>query len=542
VLAEVERLGTIDAVGGTFDLTRFHRALRINLDAAALRDGRAGEGVLVADHRIAGGLRFRHAVICGAAEGLLPAGPGPDALVDDAPWAAMAAAHPLIDHAARRLDRARAAAHRAVGCADTLVLTCPLYEAAGAHERYPSPLAVEVMRARMPDLATAGALRAAPPSAWVHRPASPLAAHLRGPVLDRWEAGLREAVARVGGAPAPSPDPLARALTMVRARAGRTLTEWDGHLGDMAPSPWLAVPDSVSPTRLEAYGRCGFRFMLATLLRVRVPEEPADPETIDPLVRGGIVHTALERFLRGEIGRGRPAPGEAWTDEDAARLLGHLDDALEEARRRGVGGLPVFTRHEERRLRADLVTFLAEDSAFRRETRATPAHVEERIDAVGPHGQRFHGYADRIDRGADGTVWVIDYKTGRPPGKDDALGGGTLLQRPVYLLSVPPGVPAVAVYWYISARGGFLRDEWHRTPENDAAFDAAVGAIRDGVAAGAFPAVPGAWDDFFSTFANCGRCDFTRICSRSREDDFTRKQGDAAVLRWQAVTGGDGGG
>jgi hypothetical protein len=101
-------------------------------------------------------------------------------------------------------------------------------------------------------------------------------------------------------------------------------------------------------------------------------------------------------------------------------------------------------------------------------------------------------------------------------------------------------VPAVAVYWYISARGGFARDEWARTPGNDAAFDAAVGAIRDGVAAGAFPAVPGAWDDFFSTFANCGRCDFTRICSRSRETDLARKREDAAVRRWEAVTGGDG--
>jgi RecB family exonuclease len=357
-------------------------------------------------------------------------------------------------------------------------------------------------------------------------------------VLDRWEYGLRDAIARIGGGPAPTPDPLTRPLALVRARAGHRLSEWDGNLAEMSPSPWLTVPADVSPTRLETYGTCGFKFMLATLLRVRVPEEPADPETLDPLVRGSIVHTALERFFRQEMARGRPAPGEAWTDADAASLLGHLDEALEEARRRGVGGLPVFTRHEERRLRADLVTFLVEDTGFRRETRATPTAVEERIDVVGPHGQRFHGYVDRIDRGPDGSVWVVDYKTGRPPSKDDPLGGGTLLQRPVYLLSAPPGVPARAVYWYITARGGFARDEWEATPENQQAFADAIAAIRDGVAAGAFPAVPGSWDDYFSRFANCGWCEFTRICSRSREDDLARKADDDAVVRWQSVTAG----
>jgi hypothetical protein len=50
--------------------------------------------------------------------------------------------------------------------------------------------------------------------------------------------------------------------------------------------------------------------------------------------------------------------------------------------------------------------------------------------------------------------------------------------------------------------------------------------------------VPGSWDDHFSRFANCGWCDFTRICSRSREDDLARKAGDDAVARWQSVTAG----
>ena len=66
VLAEVERLGTVDAVGGSFTLASFQRALRVNLEAAAIREGRFGGGRAGgrpprrrrAALRAAGGLRF----------------------------------------------------------------------------------------------------------------------------------------------------------------------------------------------------------------------------------------------------------------------------------------------------------------------------------------------------------------------------------------------------------------------------------------------------------------------------------------------------
>ena len=55
VVAQVEQLGTIDKVGGSFDLAGFVAALRANLDAAYYREGRLGEGVLLADYRLAAG-------------------------------------------------------------------------------------------------------------------------------------------------------------------------------------------------------------------------------------------------------------------------------------------------------------------------------------------------------------------------------------------------------------------------------------------------------------------------------------------------------
>ncbi|HTI34802.1 MAG TPA: PD-(D/E)XK nuclease family protein, partial [Miltoncostaea sp.] len=522
-------------------------ALRVTLDAAAIRDGRAGEGVLIADHRVAGGLRFDLVVVCGSAEGLLPAGPGADTLVDDRAWQALReAGHPFVEDAARRIARARDAAARAVGAGGRVLLTCPLYEGAGAHEHYPSPVALEAAQRRDPSIATATALRehaGGDGTGWLTRVRSPLAAQLRGPVLDPWEAGMRAAVARVqaGGTP-PVPDPIARPLAMLRARAGSTLSEWDGNLAALAGSGWMAVPEVVSPTRLERYGGCGFRFLLSSLLDVRVPDEPADAETIDPVVRGSIVHETLEAFFREQRDRDRPAPGERWTPSDEARLQEILGERLEVARRLGLTGLAVFAGDAERTMRADLTAFLVADGDFRRETGATPWKFEEPVhDEEGPDGQRFRGYVDRIDRILpDGPAWVIDYKTGRRPEKDDQLGGGRLLQLPVYLLATK-GVPATALYRYITARGGFARETFDPTPENLIRFANVVASIRAGVAAGAFPASPGAWNDFYAEFENCGRCDFTRICARSRGDDFDRKEADAGVVPWAGVKAAAGG-
>ncbi len=535
VLAEVERLGTVDAVGGTFSLARFATALRVNLEAAALREGRAGEGVLVADHRAAGGLVFARTILCGAAEGLLPAGAGMDALVPDAAWAALRRAHPHIDDAARRIARSREAAAHAVASAPSLVLTAPLYEAAGAHEHYPSPVAVAAARRRDPAVTTATELRRLPASTWLARPPSPLAAHLRGPAVDAWEVGLRGAVRRVhDGAAGGGADPLERPLRMLRGRAGETLSEWDGNLAALGDPAWLRLPDVVSPTRLEHYGACGFRFLMASLLRLRVPEEPRDPENIDPLVRGNLMHETLEAFFREQQAAGRPGVGEAWTSADGARALAIFEERLEAARLRGLTGLPVFSRQDARALRADLAEFLVQDSAFRRDTGAVPHAFEERIRVEGPGGQGFVGYIDRVDRAPDGSTWVIDYKTGRIP-EGDGLGEGTKLQLPVYLLAVEPGAPAIALYWYISARGGFTQVRYEATPVARRTFEAVLAAIGEGVAAGAFPAVPGEFNDHFGEFVNCGRCDFTRICARARGDAFARKAGSAGVEPWSAV-------
>ena len=114
-------------------------------------------------------------------------------------------------------------------------------------------------------------------------------------------------------------------------------------------------------------------------------------------------------------------------------------------------------------------------------------------------------------------------RAGRPDDNpSDPFAGGTRLQLPVYLLAAQ-GAPARASYWYISSRGGFERVGCDSGPDTDARFAATIGAVADGVAAGSFPAVPGEFSEHWVEFANCGHCDFTRICTRGRGERLRRK-------------------
>ena len=184
VIREIDQLGTVGAVGGSFSLDSFARALGANLEAAAVRERNLGEGILVADYRVAAGLRFRHVVLCGAYEGALPAGPGPDALIPDNAWARLQDQHPYVEDAALRIQRAQEAAQRAVASASgTLVWSAPLYEPGGTREYYPSPMMVAAAALRDADIRTASRLRGRSSSEWLRRGLSPLTMMLAGPVV-----------------------------------------------------------------------------------------------------------------------------------------------------------------------------------------------------------------------------------------------------------------------------------------------------------------------------------------------------------------------
>ena len=73
---------------------------------------------------------------------------------------------------------------------------------------------------------------------------------------------------------------------------------------------------------------------------------------------------------------------------------------------------------------------------------------------------RFRGKVDRVDRHEDGTVRVVDYKSGRRDKfkaitPEDPTAGGTKFQLPVYGLFARSlgGANVRAEYWFLGAPG-----------------------------------------------------------------------------------------
>lgn len=544
VVDEIDQLGTVGAVGGEFSLESFTWALRANLEqAAGQRRTRFGEGVTLAEYRVAGGLEFPRVVICGAFEGAMPAGPGNDAILDDRIWRRLRQEHPFIEDATTRIARSREAAMRAIAAAGggELMWSAPSFEPGGAREYYPSPMMAEAYSRVVGRRVTASELRAEKTWEITARPGSAMGSMLAGPVVDEGEAALRGAIQIIRSGDMTPGHARRRSVEAFAARRGTAFTEWDGNLAQAAAELALGPGRAVSPTSLESYGTCGFKYFGRSVLRLNVVEEPDERQVMDARDRGSLIHAALERFFIEKQSEGRPRVREAWNTDDEARLLEIAREEIAKASERGTTGLPVYAQHEVRTIESDLRLFLGQDSMFRFETGAVPAQFEYRIPEAQVAGVTLRGFVDRIDRTEDGQkAWVIDYKTGSSWDKttmpiDNPLASGQKLQLPVYLAAVADVPEGRAMYWYNTQRGGFEKHEYENTPENRELFEATLGAIVDGIGSGAFPAIPLEDDEFRNGFKNCLYCDFDRICSRRRDFEQKAKEADPGMQAWAQV-------
>ncbi|MEO6196695.1 MAG: PD-(D/E)XK nuclease family protein [Dehalococcoidia bacterium] len=542
VLDEIDQLGTVGAVGGSFSLAKFTHALRANLESAHERTNKLGDGVAMAHYNVAAGMRFKRVYLCGAYEGAFPAGPRADALLDDRVWRGLKSEFPHIEDTETRIDRGREATRRAMmsGAGGIVTWSVPAYESGGGRDYYPSPEMVRAYNLNGDKRVTAADLRNGrlAQGAPLQRHTSPLASALRGSVLDAPELALRRAVlARQTDQLLTGTHGRARTLAMLRARWGQKFTEWDGHVGQGIED---VTGKSVSPTTLEKYAVCGFQYFASSVLYLRPVDEPEEVETLSPLERGTLIHEVLERFFRDQQGRGRPRVLEAWNEMDAQELMDLADQEFSEVKDRGLAGLRVYSEHDLRTIKADLTRFLEEDSKFRMETGAVPAEFEGYIPESHLAGVKLRGKYDRMDRTPDGErAWIIDYKTGSTAGfkdfQDDVFMGGKKLQLAMYGYDVPGASDVNALYWFISSKGNFERKGAAIGPEERRRLERIVDEIVGGVQQGVFPAVSGKYNDSFGTFDNCTYCDFNRICDLRREAAFERKKSDPAMMPWHNV-------
>ena len=237
---------------------------------------------------------------------------------------------------------------------------------------------------------------------------------------------------------------LARGLEAVAARRDRTYGEWTGHIGARDE---LRIDDEAlaSATRLERFALCPFQYLLGNVLGVRAHEDPVDEEGITPRDRGSLVHQVLEEFFAEALDRD---PDAEWTDADLERLHGIVDHVGEAYRARGMTGRDLGWELESSAIRRWLGAVLDRDADERVGPQARPAAVElpVRRGERAPGGRggparraadcASRGPIDRVDREADGSLLVIDYKTGKgtslPDVDDDRLDRGKRLQLPIY--------------------------------------------------------------------------------------------------------------
>lgn len=328
--------------------------------------------------------------------------------------------------------------------------------------------------------------------------------------------------------------------------------------------------DAYSATRLEAYARCPRRYLFEKVLGVVALTQDRsrnEMRTIDPAVRGEIIHKVLERFFRYELEKPiekRIQPEESWGDDAKKTILEIADHIFEEFISRVSLGHAVFLELEKLTIRRDLVKFLGVDSSFRCRELSQPVDVEMRfggadspldLNIVEPDPEdkdsslpeltstsiSFKGRVDRIDKTRDGTIIVLDYKSGSSFGLEGISGDpdsiGTKLQLPVYALAAMEKygkAPVKAIYWMVTTKGNFEQIGYLVTDEHLRRFRQALSGILRGIEAGAFPAHPG--EKTRGSFTNCEFCPFDAICPPDRLRAWERKRSDSALRGYAELT------
>jgi RecB family exonuclease len=555
VLATLAELGPMAPVGPV-TLDEVQLVLGPRLRSLMVRPPTRRYGaVFVAPAEAARGLAFDVVFVPGLAERLFPRKIVEDPILLDASRRALVLpdAHTLVTQA-DRVAAERLALRLGVGAArERVVISYPRIDMEQGRPRVPSFYALETLRAaegRLPGFEEI-ALRARARSE----------ARLGWPAPERAEDAIDDAeydLALLGPLLDPAIDPkttigtaryllganvhLARAL---RARAHRWWKRWtpaDGlvdtdELGRSALAAHQLATRSYSPTALQHFAACPYRFFLQAVHRLKPREEPIAIEMIDPLTRGSLFHEVQFGVLSKLREDGLlPVNRETVTaardcvdgilDEVAARYREKLCPAIPRVWDDGINGIRADLREWLRRAVDDDSGWVPDrfELAFglplRERGDADPASVTAPIPVAG--ALQLRGSIDLVERHPRGALRVTDHKTGKARAAAGVvIGGGEILQPILYALAcerlLPEPVEAGRLY-YCTAAGGYeervvVLDEHARTSAK-AVVDVLDGALR----ASFLPAAP--------IDRGCTWCDYRSVCGPYEEVRLKRKPTD----------------
>lgn len=251
-------------------------------------------------------------------------------------------------------------------------------------------------------------------------------------------------------------------IAMLKAReSGASHLVYNGWLTDLVSSGSLKInmPKEWSPSRLNDYGKCPFKYWTNHVLKVEPHEEPTNEILVTIL--GEAYHKALELFYIDL--KNRKQSLVELEDDDIRRLLESATksalismNSLHQVKR------GEFAQYEDQEIAFRLVRFVLEEKrrAIKDQGRFQPSLFEHGFGTArtgeqlspplviksGSKEVKVVGVIDRIDVAADMTasgkpkVRVIDYKSGSTPITErDALEGRNL-QMPIYAMAISQSI------------------------------------------------------------------------------------------------------
>ncbi len=247
------------------------------------------------------------------------------------------------------------------------------------------------------------------------------------------------------------------AAELVALRADLRPDRTDHRTGDL--QPWsedlrrtYGPGHTWSASRLEGYRTCPFFFFVANVLGLEPRRAPT--EGLDARQLGNLYHRILEELYR--------ATGDAAEVEMLLSRLEEVATPILDAAPRVEQFRPTAWWEQSRaeileNVRRSVVALESLDAAFRPYAQELSFGIGETPALVLGEGEdrfRMRGYIDRVDRAADGSVRIVDYKTGGPSSYSHrAVAEGKKLQLPLYALAARDALDVAPIvegfYWHV---------------------------------------------------------------------------------------------
>lgn len=550
VLAELEPMAKV----GPITLTEVRLVLEPRLSQLLVAPpGRRYGKVFVATIEEARGLAFDVVFVPGLAEKVFPQKVVEDPLLLDEARRAIGADLPTN---AERSDDERLALRLAVGAARRrIVVSYPRVDVEQARPRTPSFYGLELLRVaegRLRDFEYLAKKAARTADARIGWPAP----QKREEAIDEAEfdlAVLDDILKKkeddcVGQAHylLTANDHLARAL---RFRGRRWLKAWkaaDG-LVDPPEEALAAIREhgvdrrSFSPTALQNFAACPYRFLLSAVHRLAPRDEPEPIEDLDALTRGSLVHEvqySLLTRLRAEkmlpVTPDNLEAARTALDGELARIAAEYKDTLNPAIDRvwedAMASIAADLREWLKRMTDEPGWIPAhfELSFGLHDARDQDANSQEEPVALelGDARLEIRGSIDLVEKTSDGRLRATDSKTGKVRAKKDAtvIGGGEILQPVLYALALERIFPGTKVeggrLYYCTTAGGF---EVVPVPLDETSREAAKAVAKtvgDAIERGFLPAAP---NKDAKGWSACTYCDFKTVCGPYEEIRTKRK-------------------